>query len=188
MSYRPLSPSGFRPIPRRGLSRLEAAIYVGVSSTKFDELVSDGRMPQPKRIDARKVWDIRALDQAFDALPGEPKSGPSWDDVSADADNYESTARSSPISAHARRYLEITKEENDPQRLLDRMVEAGLARVWKPGEWEAAVKSRPLGKRERAALRAFYETQNEPPHYIKGAGLDTTERLAARGFIAVAEK
>lgn len=41
--------SEIRPIPRRGLSREEAAMYVGVGSTKFDEMVNDGRMPKPKR-------------------------------------------------------------------------------------------------------------------------------------------
>ena len=74
--------SAVRPIPRRGLSREEAAMYVGISANKFDELVRDGRMLAPKRIDGRKVWDIRDLDVAFDALPGEnPHShGSSWDD------------------------------------------------------------------------------------------------------------
>jgi excisionase family DNA binding protein len=62
-----------RPIPRRGLSRLEAAAYIGVSPGKFDELVRDGRMPAPKRIDGRKVWDIQNLDLAFDALPDETR-------------------------------------------------------------------------------------------------------------------
>jgi hypothetical protein len=55
--------------PRRGLSRLEAALYVGVSATKFDELVKEGRMPPPKRVDGRVLWDVRALDLAFDELP-----------------------------------------------------------------------------------------------------------------------
>jgi predicted DNA-binding transcriptional regulator AlpA len=66
---RPLSE--IRPLPRRGLSRDEAAMYIGVSTTKFDEMVADGRMPAPVRIDARQVWDIRSLDLAFDALPRE---------------------------------------------------------------------------------------------------------------------
>ena len=74
--------STFRPIPRRGLSREEAAMYVGISASKFDELVRDGRMPAPKRIDGRKVWDIQNLDVAFDALPSENETsgGSSWDD------------------------------------------------------------------------------------------------------------
>ena len=74
-----------RPIPRRGLSRVEAAAYIGVSPGKFDELVRDGRMPAPKRIDGRKVWDIQNLDVAFDALPSENETsgGSTWDDFRA---------------------------------------------------------------------------------------------------------
>ena len=30
-----------------------------------------GRMPKPRQIDTRKVWDIRALDLCFERLPGE---------------------------------------------------------------------------------------------------------------------
>jgi hypothetical protein len=70
-----------RPVPRRGLSRDEAAMYVGISPGKFDQLLINGRMPMPRRIDGRKVWDIRDLDMAFDSLPRE--DGPvvgSWDD------------------------------------------------------------------------------------------------------------
>lgn len=67
--------------PRRGLHREEAAIYVGISVTKFDDLVKDGRMPKPKKIDARKVWDIRALDLAFDELPSEADAN-EWDAAS----------------------------------------------------------------------------------------------------------
>ena len=61
---------GLHPIsPRRGLKREEAALYVGLSVTKFTELIARGLMPQPKRIDGRVVWDVRALDLAFDDLP-----------------------------------------------------------------------------------------------------------------------
>jgi excisionase family DNA binding protein len=72
-----------RPVPRRGLSRDEAAIYIGVSPTTFDKLVADGRMPQPRRIDGRKVWDIRALDLHFDMLPihGDASQSSSWADA-----------------------------------------------------------------------------------------------------------
>ena len=74
--------SAIRPVVRRGLSRMEAAIYVGVGVTKFDALVAAGSMPKPKRIDGRRVWDIVALDFAFDRLPDE-KGIPdqTWDDV-----------------------------------------------------------------------------------------------------------
>ena len=59
------------PTPRRGLSRVEAAAYLGISPAKFDELRKDARVGPAKLIDGRKVWDIRALDEAFDALPDE---------------------------------------------------------------------------------------------------------------------
>jgi hypothetical protein len=37
-------------------------------------------MPGPKRINARKVWDVRALDIAFTALPADGDNNP-WDEV-----------------------------------------------------------------------------------------------------------
>lgn len=58
-------------LPPRGLSRSAAAAYVGVGTTLFDEMVRDGRMPSPKRINGRRVWDRVLLDKAFDALPDE---------------------------------------------------------------------------------------------------------------------
>ena len=72
-----------RPAPRRGLNRIEAALYIGVSPSKFDAMVKDGRMCSPKRIDARVVWDIRQLDTAFEKLPcdgGHDDDRNSWDD------------------------------------------------------------------------------------------------------------
>jgi hypothetical protein len=55
--------------PPRGLSRDGAARYIGVGTTKFDEMVADRRMPRPKRVDGRTVWDRYALDLAFTELP-----------------------------------------------------------------------------------------------------------------------
>ena len=63
------------PTPtRRGLNRVESAEYIGVGASKFDAMVLDGRMPQPKQIDSRRVWDVRALDKKFEALPGGDES------------------------------------------------------------------------------------------------------------------
>lgn len=55
----------------RGLSRAQAAAYIGIGVTLFDEMVADGRMPRPKRINNRTVWDRWKIDAAFDALPGD---------------------------------------------------------------------------------------------------------------------
>ena len=65
----------------RGLSRVQAAEYIGVGVTKFDELVVDGRMPKPKRNDGRIVWDRVKLDEAFNALDDEAAPTNEWDDL-----------------------------------------------------------------------------------------------------------
>jgi predicted DNA-binding transcriptional regulator AlpA len=73
-----------RPVLRRGLSRTDAAVYIGLSPSKFDELVNDGRMPKPIAIDSRKVWDRHELDAAFDAFPRDDDLGGGWEDFSVD--------------------------------------------------------------------------------------------------------
>lgn len=55
----------------RGLSREEAARYIGVGVTKFDQMVADRRMPKPKKVDTRVIWDRLKIDAAFADLPGD---------------------------------------------------------------------------------------------------------------------
>lgn len=54
-----------------GLSRTEAARYVGVSATTFDKLVENNEMPPARRFKhaERLVWLRRELDRALDDLP-----------------------------------------------------------------------------------------------------------------------
>jgi predicted DNA-binding transcriptional regulator AlpA len=68
---------------RRGLRRNEASAYVGFSATKFDQLVTDGRMPKPLRVDGCVIWDVRDLDVAFDALKDSEDRNP-WDREATD--------------------------------------------------------------------------------------------------------
>ena len=65
----------------RGLSRVQAAEYIGVGVTKFDEMVDDCRMPKPKRIDGRVIWDRIKLDAAFAALEDAAGTKNEWDDL-----------------------------------------------------------------------------------------------------------
>lgn len=65
-------------LPPRGLSRVEAAAYIGISPSLFDELVKDGRMPKPKRVNSRTIWDRLQVERAFEALPG-GTSDDEWD-------------------------------------------------------------------------------------------------------------
>lgn len=51
-----------------GVCRETAAALIGVGTTKFDEMVKDGRMPHPHAIDGRTLWDSDELRVAFKAL------------------------------------------------------------------------------------------------------------------------
>ena len=67
-------------LPPRGLSRTQAAAYIGVSPSLFDELVRDQRMPKPIRINSRVLWDRIQLDEAFAALSDSEGDDP-WSKV-----------------------------------------------------------------------------------------------------------
>lgn len=69
-------------VPQRGLSRQEAARYVGISTTKFEELIGEGQMPRTFRIGSRTIWDLRKLDAAFDLLSGPEEEADSFADWS----------------------------------------------------------------------------------------------------------
>jgi predicted DNA-binding transcriptional regulator AlpA len=62
--------------PPRGMSRDEAGRYIGVGVTKFDKMVADGRMPRPKRVDGRVIWDRLKVEAAFTDLPEEKPVNP----------------------------------------------------------------------------------------------------------------
>lgn len=68
-------PAGALP---RGLSRVQAAAYVGVSPTTFDRLIKDGLMPKPIRFYGRNVWDLHKLNEAFAALDTGDNSDDPW--------------------------------------------------------------------------------------------------------------
>ena len=80
-----VSAVGWRPqkvrrsrIEPRGLRRPDAATYVGVSESKFQQMVDEGQMPQSIKVGGCKMWDRFDLDIAFDALKTEHSE---WDDV-----------------------------------------------------------------------------------------------------------
>ncbi len=81
--YRVL-PAGVLPL---GLSRVQASVYIGVSPSIYDAMVDDGRMPKPKRIGRRRVWDRRTVEEYFARLDDaardspDPDGGDDWEDV-----------------------------------------------------------------------------------------------------------
>jgi excisionase family DNA binding protein len=56
----------------RGLSTDEAARYIGVGRTTFEDLVSRRKMPRPKRIGTRVIYDRFEVDACFSDLEGAP--------------------------------------------------------------------------------------------------------------------
>ena len=68
-----------------GMSREEAAAYIGVSMTTFDVMVGDGRMPRARRVGMRKIWILDELRASLIALPreGEAPREDAWDRVRA---------------------------------------------------------------------------------------------------------
>jgi hypothetical protein len=58
----------------RGLRRQAAANWVGMSPTKFDELVKAGLFHKGKRVHGCRVWDRCLLDIEFENLPDDEQS------------------------------------------------------------------------------------------------------------------
>ncbi len=67
-----------------GLSEVEAAASIGISATKFRELRKAKRMPDPRRIDGRLVYDVDELRAAFKAMPHDTEEAGETVDTWAD--------------------------------------------------------------------------------------------------------
>ena len=64
--------------PRRGLRRHEAANYLGVSPSLFDQLIVENKMPKPIKLRACSVWDVHELDVSFDAMKANDNEVNPW--------------------------------------------------------------------------------------------------------------
>ena len=80
-AYHALAAAG---LAARGLSREQAAAYVGVSAGLFDQLVADDRMPAPRLAGRRRIWDRAEVDAAFAALPHDAARGWTHEPTAAD--------------------------------------------------------------------------------------------------------
>lgn len=64
--------------PPRGLRADRAAAHLGMSKSKFIELVESGSLPKAKTIGGMRIWDRLAIEAAFSEFPepgedGEPE-------------------------------------------------------------------------------------------------------------------
>lgn len=195
--------------PPRGLSREAAARYIGVSATKFDQLVADGRMPKPIRVDGRVIWDRIKLDMAFSEL-GEKRENTI--DAIMRGSQSPQIGRATEMFAMIRpsvtsRFARVKGEKGTSGHLLpaapgDPLDQWYARRGFDPAtmndddmrrleheeyeRWRSAFIYTPLGNREREALRHLEGVpigQIVFVSEIKGCGSDTELRLRARGFI-----
>jgi predicted DNA-binding transcriptional regulator AlpA len=60
--------------PPRGLRKIDAAAYIGISPTQLDTWIKRGIMPAPKRIGGVVIWCRFELDAAFDAFSDQGQS------------------------------------------------------------------------------------------------------------------
>jgi len=54
--------------PPRGMRVDRAAAYLGISKSKFLQLVDQGRLPKPVRIDGITTWDRLDIDVAYEGM------------------------------------------------------------------------------------------------------------------------
>lgn len=83
-------PASLRPL---GISREQAAAFIGISPSLLDRAVEVGTMPRPRLVFGRNVWDVDELIASFKAMPHkgggdddeepdhQPKRGNAWDEA-----------------------------------------------------------------------------------------------------------
>jgi len=157
---------------------------VGVSASLFDEMVADGRMPSPREINRRRVWDRLQIDAAFDDLPGGADAESETDSTRPRMiDLFERPERVKAVSEEALRQTYIEALGYDPQGMTE--AEKATAEAKRIEEWTSGVLASPLWKKERLALTALLRKGGEwiSSMHIKGASRATWERLEARGYV-----
>ena len=141
----------------RGMNREEAARYIGMGTTKFDDLVSRRLMPRPKKVDGRVIWDRIALDAAFSDLPED--GGNRIDDADANpllderADGRAKGRLDREVAPHAC----ILKDAIDarPRAILQRERDEGLA--FEIFDLDTVALGEPMSRRQRANARDHVE-------------------------------
>ncbi len=173
-------------IQPRGLSLVHAAQYIGVGPTLFLALMKVGRMPQPKLIGPRLVWDRQAIDVAFDALPPVIEVQPPRPAPQQAADR----PRTIVVPPPTKEQIAAVKLKMDMDHYGQSTEGMSRAQIDKLDEewherWVKKVRASPLNKREKAALPRLYELRHQSVvrhGEIKGAGWSTEDSLEARGY------
>jgi hypothetical protein len=65
----------------RGLRRVDAARYLGISPSHFDTQRKAGVIPEPRAMLGVLLWDRRDLDRLFDGVQPDHDNNDYWDRV-----------------------------------------------------------------------------------------------------------
>lgn len=172
---------------RRGLSEAEAALYIGLGVTKFSALVRDGRMPRPRLIDTRRIWDIDDLDAAFKDLPIEGGSPTNpWDEI---LDRIEEASIAEKPKIHVLEARTLHSERTEPLNLsvgtMDGPPVLHRGHLMSRADFGTAVMAMPMGQLERRALRALHAYGGSATLGEIKMGANTQDMLEVRGFVSV---
>ena len=143
--------------PPRGLSRDAAARYIGVSPTKFDQMIADKLMPKPRRVGGGVIWDRVAIDIAFTDLP-------------EDGDDEDFLAK----------LFSGRHQQNEVQSAVVFSQSTDKSWTAPPDDVLTKREKSALTQLQRYGVGVKVHWRN-----IKGCGGHTTERLQAKGFIDI---
>lgn len=171
-----------------GLSADEAGAAIGVSVGTFREMVADKRMPRPRKIGSRLVWDVDELRAAFKSLPRDGECDDIWSSVSAGTLLHDART---PVgnSTHNNGGTSVLQEfydklGYDPQTMTNDDLRRLMAEARQ--KWRESIPRSSFNKRELNALLQLRQLKpNEPIRFqdLKGVGPDTADRLEARGYL-----
>lgn len=106
------------------------------------------------------MWDRKAIDAQLDKMSGLESETKKEDSFDIWKEGYE-----------------LKKRERDAKKLIK-------TNLRKPDRWEAIVKNKSLGQREKQALASYYGADGGTHLEVKGTGYETLKRLLARGYVA----
>jgi excisionase family DNA binding protein len=104
-------------------------VYIGVDVALFDRLVAEGRMPEPRAIYGRLIWDATEIAHAFRQLPHRAPGG----DTGATARNAVKPAEGRPGYANVYTPSTLAKRWECSPATIYNMIERGNLAAFKVG-------------------------------------------------------
>lgn len=163
-------------IEPRGLTREQAAAYIGVSAPQFMQLVAAQRMPTPKRFGDQLRWDRHEIDRVFDATDAALRNMDAWSSFISAATGTKPSPSEEPTGTSERR---VAIPEKTPRQ-----------ETREAAERRRTIRRSPMQKRDKIALAALYDQREgiRERDLPKGVTFRTEENLLARGYITTTKE